>query len=214
MGPVYPQCLGVLDDAGKPIRFRLTFSRCCAYHASQIPHTHLTTQGKSLTFVKSIEKRLEELRVARRMTWKDLAALLGIGEVMVHYIRKGRRNPSMKLMSRIEDEEINAGLREPPVKPELAPPVRYQNVDVDTLRLLVREAMKPEVQDEVAQSMTAIEVELRVMKNKDSAARTRHVNKAIQVIHDFDATCEREFESLRHSHARVVESARQHHPHK
>ena len=58
-----------------------------------------------------IEKRLEALRSALLVNWRELAERLAISERSLHYIRLSARNPSSKLMRRIIELEQEAGLR-------------------------------------------------------------------------------------------------------
>jgi hypothetical protein len=60
-----------------------------------------------------IEKRLEALRSALLVNWRELAERLAISERSLHYIRLSARNPSPKLMRRISDLEQEAGLSKP-----------------------------------------------------------------------------------------------------
>ena len=60
-----------------------------------------------------MEERLDRLRGARTEEWKELADTLGITVVMLHYLRKGARNPSPKLLRRIMELETDAGLSPP-----------------------------------------------------------------------------------------------------
>ena len=61
-----------------------------------------------------MEARLNRLRVARMLSWVDLAKALDIGLTMLHYIRSGARNPSSKLLRKIIALEQDAGLAKPP----------------------------------------------------------------------------------------------------
>jgi transcriptional regulator with XRE-family HTH domain len=45
--------------------------------------------------------------------WKELASTLGITVTMLHYLRTGARNPSPKLLRRINELETEAGLVSP-----------------------------------------------------------------------------------------------------
>ena len=63
--------------------------------------------------VNGIEERLERLRAAQVTSWSELCKTLGIGATMLHYLRSGARNPSPKLMRRIVELEIEAGIATP-----------------------------------------------------------------------------------------------------
>jgi hypothetical protein len=53
----------------------------------------------------NITERLDNLRHALRLTWKELAAHLGVSYVVLHYIRVGKRPISAKLEHRIRQAE-------------------------------------------------------------------------------------------------------------
>lgn len=55
--------------------------------------------------MKSLPDRLQALRAALSLNWRELAARLHISEVMIHYIRSGTRNPSPRTMRRVMDLE-------------------------------------------------------------------------------------------------------------
>jgi transcriptional regulator with XRE-family HTH domain len=57
-----------------------------------------TLQEKKITF----EKKLESIRVKHGMEWQDLAKALDIGKTMLHYIKTGQREPSQKVLRKIE----------------------------------------------------------------------------------------------------------------
>lgn len=65
--------------------------------------------------------RLARLKDAMRLEWGELASALQINRTMLHYLRKGQRNPSIRALRRIEDAEQKAGLVPPPVKQREAP---------------------------------------------------------------------------------------------
>lgn len=56
-------------------------------------------------------KRLENLRQALTLNWGELAAKLEISRAMLDFIRTGARNPSPKILRKIELAEIEAGLK-------------------------------------------------------------------------------------------------------
>ena len=55
--------------------------------------------------------RLENLRKALTLNWGELAAKLEISRAMLDFIRTGARNPSPRVLRKIEQAEIEAGLR-------------------------------------------------------------------------------------------------------
>ena len=54
-----------------------------------------------------MKKRLETLREKLDVQWKDMAELLGISVPMLGCLRRGERNPSQKVLSKIEALEQN-----------------------------------------------------------------------------------------------------------
>lgn len=46
-------------------------------------------------------RRLEDLRARLSLSWRELAAQLGVGETMLHYLRTGQRRASPKLHRRV-----------------------------------------------------------------------------------------------------------------
>ncbi len=69
-------------------------------------------QEKSNDLV-NVSTRLECLRTAKGMTWKELAADLGISYTMIYFVRKGRKSLGVKKLQRLREAEIGAGLRSP-----------------------------------------------------------------------------------------------------
>ncbi len=64
--------------------------------------------------LKLIFRRIEELRLKKGVTWDQIADELGVSKVMLHYIKTGQRKPSNKVLYRLEEAEIRAGLRQRP----------------------------------------------------------------------------------------------------
>lgn len=64
---------------------------------------------ESKLFVTMAE-RLDLLRKELKLTWGEFEDYLEISHTMMHFMRKEERNPSMKLLRRIEDEEKNVGI--------------------------------------------------------------------------------------------------------
>lgn len=58
----------------------------------------------------SVEARLEGLRSALLMNWRELCEQLEISQRTLHYLRISARNPSPKLQRRIAELEQKAGL--------------------------------------------------------------------------------------------------------
>ena len=81
-----------------------------------MPHRYFTgpshVKHGSEVFV-NLSERLERLRHARTVTWAELREVLGIGETMLHYLKTGQRQPSPKLIRRIEQAEREADLLPP-----------------------------------------------------------------------------------------------------
>jgi transcriptional regulator with XRE-family HTH domain len=66
-----------------------------------------------------IEERLESLRGALLVNWRELCEKLDISERTLHYIRISERNPSPKLIRKIVELEHQAGIA-PAVSPGAA----------------------------------------------------------------------------------------------
>jgi len=58
--------------------------------------------------------RLEQIRLKTGITWSEVAAALGVSRTQLHLIRKGEYEPSQRVLLRLEQAELNAGLRKPP----------------------------------------------------------------------------------------------------
>jgi|SRR6266850_5858549 len=59
----------------------------------------------------SLAIRLERLRAATSKTWDSMAADLGVKVAMMHHVRVGRRGFSEKVLDRLVDLEVAAGVR-------------------------------------------------------------------------------------------------------
>ncbi len=57
-----------------------------------------------------IIERLEHLRRAKRWTWDELAEQLDVSRTTLHYLRKGRHEPTGRLLRSLEEAEEHAGL--------------------------------------------------------------------------------------------------------
>jgi DNA-binding XRE family transcriptional regulator len=58
--------------------------------------------------------RVEQIRAKTGMTWAQVAGVVGVSRTHLHLIRKGEYEPSQKVLLRLEQAEVNAGLRKPP----------------------------------------------------------------------------------------------------
>jgi transcriptional regulator with XRE-family HTH domain len=58
--------------------------------------------------------QLEQVRLKTGMTWSEVAGALGLSRTQLHLIRKGEYEPSQRVLLRLEQVEVNAGLRKPP----------------------------------------------------------------------------------------------------
>lgn len=58
--------------------------------------------------------RLEQIRLRTGMTWSEVAGALGVSRTQLHLIRKGEYEPGQRVLLRLEQAEVNAGLRRPP----------------------------------------------------------------------------------------------------
>jgi len=58
--------------------------------------------------------RLEQIRLKTGMNWSEVAGALGVSRTQLHLIRKGEYEPSQRVLLRLEQAEVNAGLRKPP----------------------------------------------------------------------------------------------------
>lgn len=63
-----------------------------------------------------MKKRLEALRQDLNVQWKELADMLEMSVPMMGCLRRGERNPSDKLLRRIEDLESKVVLQPTPAK--------------------------------------------------------------------------------------------------
>ena len=61
-----------------------------------------------------MKPRLERLRGAMLLTWKELQNRLEISESTLYFLRSGARKPSPKLLRKIIALEQDAGLEKPP----------------------------------------------------------------------------------------------------
>src|SRR5262245_42584389 len=59
----------------------------------------------------SFLNEIEQFRLKTGMTWSEVAGALDISRTQLHLIRKGEYKPSQKAIFRLEQAEINAGLR-------------------------------------------------------------------------------------------------------
>jgi transcriptional regulator with XRE-family HTH domain len=59
---------------------------------------------------RSIPKRLEALRLAKKFTWDGMATLLEISPSMIYQVKRGERNLGDLVMHRLEEAEIAEGL--------------------------------------------------------------------------------------------------------
>ena len=55
--------------------------------------------------------RIEYLRSAANMTWAEVAAALGISRTQLHLLRKGESELNQRVLLRLEQAEVTAGLR-------------------------------------------------------------------------------------------------------
>lgn len=62
-----------------------------------------------MTFVD----RIEQLRLKTGMNWSEIAGAIDVSRTQLHLIRKGEYEPSQKVLLRLEQEEVSAGLRKP-----------------------------------------------------------------------------------------------------
>ena len=60
--------------------------------------------------VWSYTSRLERLKIHHCATWGEICDLLQVNRSMMHYLRTGERQPSPKLLRRIEEAEKEAGI--------------------------------------------------------------------------------------------------------
>jgi transcriptional regulator with XRE-family HTH domain len=94
--------------------FQRDFCPFACEHALQIPYFIITRQQKSKEIVRGLLKtRLEHLREALTLTWTELQERLGVGESMLYFMRTGARNPSPKVLRRITELEVEAGIATP-----------------------------------------------------------------------------------------------------
>jgi transcriptional regulator with XRE-family HTH domain len=58
----------------------------------------------------SITSRIEALKTATGRSLEEIRTQLGVSRGMFHYMRSGERNPSRKILDRLEAAERSAGL--------------------------------------------------------------------------------------------------------
>ena len=100
----------------------------------------------------NVYSRLDRLRKARGMTWKELAADLRISYTMVYFIKTGRRSLGVKALHRLREAEIFAGLR-PVGKPAAATDTEEKDRAFSyemMLELKKRWERRPAERDEIA----------------------------------------------------------------
>jgi len=56
--------------------------------------------------------RVETLRIFRQWTWEQTASAIGLSRSMIHLIKKGKNNVTDKVLYRLEQAEIAAGITE------------------------------------------------------------------------------------------------------
>src|SRR6266850_1227429 len=66
-------------------------------------------QAKSKS--KLIFDRIQALRLKQGWTWEQTASELGVGKVMIHLVKKGKRGLSDKVLYRLVQAETKAGIR-------------------------------------------------------------------------------------------------------
>jgi transcriptional regulator with XRE-family HTH domain len=73
--------------------------------------------------IVSVEERVEKLKLATGRSLEEIRKSLGLSRAMFHYIRRGERNPSWKIMQRLEAAERAAGIggAEHPPNPRAGP---------------------------------------------------------------------------------------------
>lgn len=70
-----------------------------------------------------MNERLEKLRKRLGVQWKELAELLGISVPMLGCLRRGERNPSEKLLARLDDVEAGKVALQTASKERMAVPM-------------------------------------------------------------------------------------------
>src|SRR5260370_13329587 len=63
---------------------------------------------QNLTFLN----RLACLRGKTGATWAEIGKMIGLSRTMLHNLRKGEHEPSQRTLGRLEQAEIDAGLRQ------------------------------------------------------------------------------------------------------
>lgn len=65
----------------------------------------------------SISSRIEALKKATGRSLEEIRSDLDVSRGMFHYMRSGERNPSRKILERLEDAERAAGILAPTIAP-------------------------------------------------------------------------------------------------
>lgn len=74
-------------------------------------------------------QRLENLKKARCENWKELRKAIGVSKTLLHYWKKGDRDPTPVFLRKITEMEKELGISNPP------PPVFYPETKSETLKL-------------------------------------------------------------------------------
>lgn len=106
-----------------------------------------------------MEKRLESLKIALHLEWGELADLLGISRSMLDQTRKGRRAFGPHIMRKLQQAEVEAGIREPP---RTVVVVHEKQSSGDTDSPLTLEALR----DYLAEEFRKLRREIRAMKKE------------------------------------------------
>jgi len=98
----------------------------------------------------NITERLDNLRHALRLTWKELATHLGVSYVVLHYIRVGKRPISAKLEHRIRQAEEAVDTQSPRHQKSNPPPSDELQANLEWLDSLKRRwKRRPSDRDEI-----------------------------------------------------------------
>jgi len=93
--------------------FNLCLAENCAFHSRTVCY-YIEHCNRFCELCMTFLNRLEQIRLKTGMTWSEVAGALGVSRTQLHLIRKGEYEPSQRVLLRLEQTEVNAGLRKPP----------------------------------------------------------------------------------------------------
>jgi len=111
----YEQQFGIHADFGKPNLSPISFALRCffgirVHRCEETNCTLLHMPQEQSASKRTIPKRLEALRLAKRLTWDGVAGLLEVSPSLIYQAKRGERNLGDLVLHRLEEAEIESGL--------------------------------------------------------------------------------------------------------